>query len=162
MAGCNLFKEVSMRNPARFLLAAAALLALGGCFTRESANVYNKSEARREHTVRLATVDAVRKVAIEGSRTGIGMGAGGAAGGISGSGVGAGTGSATAAVLGAVAGGVAGGLIEERITRKDALEVTVRFDNGEMRAIVQEADVELKPGQRVRLVTAGGVTRVTP
>jgi len=38
----------------------------------------------------------------------------------------------------------------------------VRLDSGEMRAIVQEADVELKPGQRVRLLTSGGVTRVTP
>lgn len=150
-----------MRIPAKFLLAAA-VLALGGCFTRESANVYNKSEARREHAVRHATVDAVRKVSIEGSRTGIGAGAGGAVGGISGSGVGDGKGAAVAAVLGAVIGGAAGDRIEERVTRKDALEVTVRFDNGDVRAIVQEADVELKPGQRVRLVTAGGVTRVTP
>jgi outer membrane lipoprotein SlyB len=38
----------------------------------------------------------------------------------------------------------------------------VRLDNGELRAIVQEADVPLQPGQRVRLLTSGGVTRVTP
>ena len=144
------------------ILSAALALLLSGCFSRESANVYNKSEAGREQTVRMATVDSVRKVTLEGSRSGIGAGAGGAVGGISGSAVGQGKGSSVAAVLGAVAGGVVGGIAEEKVTRKDALEITVRLDNGDMRAIVQEADVDLKPGQRVRLLTTGGVTRVTP
>ena len=44
----------------------------------------------------------------------------------------------------------------------DALEITVRLDSGEMRAIVQEADQQFVPGQRVRLLSSGGVTRVTP
>jgi outer membrane lipoprotein SlyB len=144
------------------ILAAAAALLLSGCFSRESANVYNKNEAGREQTVRMATVDSVRKVTLEGSRSGIGAGAGGAVGGISGSAVGQGKGSSVAAVLGAVAGGVVGGIAEEKVTRKEALEITVRLDNGELRAIVQEADVPLQPGQRVRLLTTGGVTRVTP
>ena len=30
------------------------------------------------------------------------------------------------------------------------------------RAIVQEADLQFTPGQRVRLLSSGGVTRVTP
>jgi outer membrane lipoprotein SlyB len=144
------------------ILSAALAVLLAGCFSRESANVYNKGEAGREQTVRMATVDSVRKVTLEGSRSGIGAGAGGAVGGISGSAVGQGKGSSVAAVLGAVAGGVVGGIAEEKVTRKDALEITVRLDNGDMRAIVQEADVDLKPGQRVRLLTTGGVTRVTP
>jgi outer membrane lipoprotein SlyB len=144
------------------LLAATTAILLTGCFSRESANVYNKGEAGREQTVRMATVDSIRKVTLEGSRSGIGMGAGGAVGGISGSTVGQGKGSSLAAVLGGVVGGVAGSAIEEKVTRKDALEITVRLDNGELRAIVQEADVPLQPGQRVRLLTSGGVTRVTP
>jgi outer membrane lipoprotein SlyB len=36
------------------------------------------------------------------------------------------------------------------------------MDSGEYRAIVQEADQQFQPGQRVRLLTSGGVTRVTP
>lgn len=152
-----------MTTPVKtLLLAAAAAILLSGCFSRESADVYNKGEAGREQTVRMATVDSIRKVTLEGSRSGIGMGAGGAVGGISGSTVGQGKGSSVAAVLGGVVGGVAGSAIEERVTRKDALEITVRLDNGELRAIVQEADVPLQPGQRVRLLTSGGVTRVTP
>ena len=143
------------------ILATALALALSGCFSRESADVYGRHEAGREQTVRMATVDSVRKVLLEGSRSGIGAASGGAVGGISGSTVGQGKGSSVAGVLGAV-GGVAGSVLEEKVTRKDAFEITVRLDSGEMRAIVQEADVEIKPGQRVRLLTSGGVTRVTP
>jgi len=141
-------------------LALAALLA--GCITHESGNVYSKHEAGREQTVRMATVDSVRPVQLEGSQSGIGAGAGGAVGGITGSQVGHGAGSSVAAVLGAVAGGVAGNVIENKATSKNALEITVKLDSGEMRAIVQEADQQFAPGQRVRLLSSGGVTRVTP
>jgi outer membrane lipoprotein SlyB len=146
----------------KLLFVAAVSAALAGCATHESANVYDKHEAGREQTVRYATVDSVRKVVLDGSQSGFGAAAGGAVGGIAGSGVGHGNGSAVAAVLGAVAGGVVGNLAEHKATTKDALEVTVKLDSGEMRAIVQEADVDLKPGQRVRLLSSGGVTRVTP
>jgi outer membrane lipoprotein SlyB len=146
------------------ILVAALLSAatLAGCATHESANVYDKYEAGREQTVRMATVDSVRKVVLDGSQSGLGGVAGGAVGGIAGSGVGHGNGSALAAVLGAVAGGVAGNMLEHKATTKDALEITVKLDSGEMRAIVQEADVKLEPGQRVRLLSSGGVTRVAP
>jgi len=83
-------------------------------------------------------------------------------GGIGGAQVGHGAGSSVAAVLGGVAGGVAGNALENKATEKDALEITVRLDSGEMRAIVQEADLQFTPGQRVRLLSSGGVTRVTP
>ena len=146
----------------RLVCAAALAAAAGGCITHESANVYGKHEAGREQTVRMATVDSIRNVKIEGSQSGAGAAAGGALGGIAGSQVGHGAGSSMAAVLGAVAGGVAGNVAESKATTKDAVEITVRMDSGEYRAIVQEADQELKPGQRVRLLTSGGVTRVTP
>ena len=144
------------------LILVAALATLAGCATHESANVYGKHEAGREQTVRFATVDSVRKVTIQGSQSGIGAGAGGVVGGVAGSAVGHGKGSTIATVLGGVAGGVAGNAIEEKATSKDALEITVKLDSGELRAIVQEADVPLQPGQRVRLITSGGITRVTP
>ena len=143
------------------ILLAALAAAMAGCATRESANVYGKHEAGREQTVRMATVDSVRQITIEGSRSGVGAAAGGVTGGIVGSGVGHNRGAAVAGVLGAVGGGVAGQAIEERVTRKDGFEITVRLDSGELRAIVQEADEAFKPGDRVRLLTSGGVTRVT-
>lgn len=144
------------------ILAVALAGLLAGCITHESANVYDKHEAGREQTVRMATVDSVRKVTLAGSQSGIGGGAGGAIGGIAGSQAGHGAGSSAAAVLGAVAGGVAGNALENKATQHEALEITVRLDSGEMRAIVQEADVQFTPGQRVRLLSSGGVTRVTP
>ena len=144
------------------ILSVALAAALAGCITHESGNVYGKHEAGREQTVRMATVDSVRKVTLEGSQSGVGAAAGGAVGGIAGSQVGHGAGSSVAAVLGGVAGGVAGNVLEHNATSKDALEITVRLDSGEMRAIVQEADQQFMPGQRVRLLSSGGVTRVTP
>jgi outer membrane lipoprotein SlyB len=144
------------------LLTVALAAALAGCITHESGNVYSKHEAGREQTVRMATVDSVRKVTLEGSQSGVGAAAGGAVGGITGSQVGHGAGSSVAAVLAGVAGGVAGNALEHKATSKDALEITVRLDSGEMRAIVQEADQQFAPGQRVRLLSSGGVTRVTP
>ena len=151
-----------MMQPPLTAVLAGALIALSGCMTHESANVYDKHEAGREQTVRMATVEQVRKVQIAGSQSGVGAAAGGAVGGIAGSGVGEGRGSSAAAVLGAVAGGVAGNVLENKATTKDAYEITVRLDSGELRAIVQEADVAFLPGQRVRLLSSGGVTRVTP
>jgi outer membrane lipoprotein SlyB len=144
------------------IFAVALAAALAGCITHESANVYGKHEAGREQTVRMATVDSVRKVTLEGSQSGVGAAAGGAVGGISGSQVGHGAGSSVAAVIGAVAGGAAGNALESKATSHDALEITVKLDSGEMRAIVQEADQQFSPGQRVRLLSSGGVTRVTP
>ena len=144
------------------LLTIALAAALAGCITHESGNVYSKHEAGREQTVRMATVDSVRKVTLEGSQSGVGAAAGGAVGGIAGSQVGHGAGSSVAAVLAGVAGSVAGNALEHKGTSKDALEITVRLDSGEMRAIVQEADQQFAPGQRVRLLSSGGVTRVTP
>ena len=146
----------------KLLLVAAAAVVLAGCATRESANVYKAGEAQREQTVRFGTVESVRQVQIQGQRSQVGGLAGGVVGGIAGSTVGHGRGSAVGAVLGGVAGGVAGNAIEEGVLRKNGVEITVKLDNGDLRAIVQEADVELKPGQRVRLVSTGGVTRVTP
>ena len=145
------------------LAMAAVSAALAGCATSKSGDVYSRGEAQREQTVRLATIESVRPVTIEGTRSGIGAAAGGVAGGVAGSGVGHGRGSAVAGVLGAVGGGIAGQAAEEGLTRKNGVEITVRLESGELRAIVQEeTENKFAAGQKVRLLTAGGVTRVSP
>jgi outer membrane lipoprotein SlyB len=144
------------------LAALTALVLLAGCASSNRGDVYSRGEARKEQTVRLATVESVRPVQIEGTRTPIGTVAGGAIGGIAGSGVGHGRGSSAAAVLGAVGGGLAGAAIEEGVTRKQGVEITVRLENGELRAIVQEETDKFVAGQKVRLLSSGGVTRVSP
>lgn len=145
----------------KVVTAVLAAVLLAGCASSNSGSVYSRGETRREATVRTGVVESVRSVMIEGTKTPIGTIAGGAVGGIAGSTIGSGRGSAVAAVLGAVAGGLAGSAVEEGATRKEGVEITVRLDNGEMRAIVQEADEQFKPGERVRLLSQSGVTRVS-
>lgn len=134
---------------------------LAACASSNSGSVYSRDEARKTQTVRMGVVESVRQVRIEGTKSPVGTIAGGAVGGIAGSSVGGGRGSAVAAVIGAVVGGLAGSAAEEGLTRKDGLEITVKLDNGSLLAVVQEADVAFNPGERVRLVESGGVTRVT-
>jgi hypothetical protein len=40
----------------------------------------------------------------------------------------------------------------EQIAQRRGLEITVRLENGEMRAITQDADEVFRPGDRVRLL----------
>jgi outer membrane lipoprotein SlyB len=109
----------------------------------------------------MGMVESVRNVKIEGTKSPVGTGAGAVIGGIAGSNVGAGKGSTVATILGAVAGGVAGSAIEEGVMSKDGLEITVKLDNGRMIAVTQEADEQFRVGERVRVLSGGGVTRVT-
>lgn len=148
-------------NTTRIVVAAVAAVTLAGCASSKSGSVYSREDARQEQTVRMGVVESVRSVTIEGTKTPIGTIAGGAIGGIGGSAIGSGRGSAVAAVAGAVAGGLLGAAAEEGLTRQEGVEITVRLDNGELRAIVQTADEPFKPGERVRLLSVNGQTRVS-
>jgi len=147
------------------ILVASAIalpLALTGCYTPSSSGaVYTSGQTGREQTVRMGVVESVRQVTIEGTRGEVGTLAGGAVGAIAGSDAGRGKGSSVGSILCAVAGGAVGSAIERGVTKQKGVEITVRLDNGELRAIAQEADEEFRPGERVRLVTGGGKTRVT-
>jgi outer membrane lipoprotein SlyB len=144
------------------VVSAAAAVLFSGCVSQKTGDAYTRDEALREQSVRRATVESVRPVKIEGTRSGVGAVAGGAVGGIAGSTVGTGKTSSVAAVAGALGGGLAGQALEEGVTRKNGVEITVRLDNGEMRAIVQDDTDRFIAGQKVRLLTQNGVTRVSP
>ena len=144
------------------VIAATGAVTLAGCATDSSSgSVYSTSQSRREATVRMGVVESVRQVTIEGSKGPVGAIAGGAVGGVAGSNVGGGKGSTIGSILGAVAGGIAGQAIEQKVTNKAGLEITVRLESGELRAITQDADEAFKPGERVRLLSSNGVTRVS-
>jgi outer membrane lipoprotein SlyB len=144
------------------IVSAVAAVVLAGCVSQKTGDVYTRDEALREQSVRRATVESVRPVKIEGTRSGVGAVAGGAVGGVAGSTVGTGKTSSVAAVAGALGGGLAGQALEEGVTRKNGVEITVRLDNGEMRAVVQDDKDRFVAGQKVRLLTQNGVTRVSP
>lgn len=154
-----------MRKPALITaLFATAALVLGGCTSSLTGDSYSRDEARTVQNVRLGTIESLRPVKIEGTKTPIGAGAGAVVGGVAGSGVGGGRGSAVAAVVGAVAGGLLGAMTEEGITRTQGVEITVREDDGSMRAYVQavEPNQVFRVGQRVRILTVNGTSRVSP
>lgn len=148
------------------LIASVSLsgLVLGGCASSLTGDTYSRGEARTVQLVRMGTIESLRPVQIEGTKTPIGSGAGAVVGGIAGSGVGGGRGSAVAAVIGAVAGGMLGAAAEEGITRTQGVEITVREDDGGMRAYVQavEPNQTFRVGQRVRILTVDGTSRVAP
>ena len=142
-------------------LLAASVAVLGGCASSMSGGAYSREQARQVQEVKMGVVESVRQVRIEGTKSPVGTGAGAVVGGIAGSNVGGGKGSTIGAILGAVAGGVAGSALEEGVMREDGLEITVKLDNGHMIAVTQEADEQFKVGERVRVLSGGGVTRVT-
>ena len=81
---------------------------------------------------------------------------------MAGSRIGGGTGAIVTGIIGGIAGAVAGNAIENGVAMRDGLEITVRLDNGDIRAITQSATGEIfQAGDRVRLLSSGGVTRVT-
>jgi len=145
------------------LVAALAMSAavLGGCASSMSCGAYSREQARQVQEVQMGVVESVRHVKIEGTQSPVGAGAGAVIGGIAGSNVGQGKGSDIGTILGAVAGGVAGSMIEEGVTGKDGLEITVKLENGRLIAVTQEADEQFRVGERVRVLTGGGVTRVS-
>lgn len=141
---------------------AATVATLAGCAVQpNSANVYKARQAQNEQSVRMGTVESVRQVTIDKGESGTGVLAGAALGGVAGSAVGGGKGAIAASILGAVAGGIAGQSIEANSANKPGFEITVRLDNGDLRAIVQDADEQFRPGERVRLLSDGRTTRVT-
>jgi outer membrane lipoprotein SlyB len=111
--------------------------------------------------VRTGVVTDVRIVNIEGSKSPIGTGAGAIVGGVAGSTLGGGRGNIVGAVVGAVAGGLAGSAIQESATRQRGLEITVRLDSGRTIAVTQGADQDIRVGDRVRVLSGDGTTRVT-
>lgn len=150
-----------MATPFRILTLLCLAAFLGACASSNSGGAYTRGQTRQVQTVKMGTVESVRLVKIEGTGSPVGTGAGAVIGGVAGNSMGGGRGRAITTVLGAVVGGVAGAAAEEGITRKDGFEITVQLDKGDMIAIVQEADEEFQPGDRVRVLEGGDVTRVT-
>ncbi|KTB57866.1 glycine zipper 2TM domain-containing protein [Pseudomonas syringae] len=153
-----------MRKSALLVASFTALaLTLGGCASNLTGDSYSRDEARTVQTVRMGTIESLRPVKIEGTKTPIGGVAGAVVGGVGGSAIGGGRGSVVAAVIGAVAGGLLGSATEEGLTRTQGVEITVREDDGSMRAYVQQVQENeiFRVGERVRIMSVNGTSRVT-
>lgn len=151
-----------MKTPlvASALVLSAALLQ--GCAYRSHAeNVYADTETQRAHSITMATVTAVRVVTIERAPTGTGGAAGANVGMALGSFAAKGQGSFVGSVLASVAGDLAGQAIESRVARLPGLEISLRLDGGQQISLVQAADEPFRKGDRVRVLSAEGKSRVT-
>jgi outer membrane lipoprotein SlyB len=141
--------------------AAVCVLLLGGCAYPQGSYDYRGYQVMGEQTVRFGVVDSVRPVRINPGETGVGTAGGAVLGGLAGSQVGGGSGHVAGAVGGAILGGILGSNIERSANERQGVEVTVLLDNGKYISVVQEADEYFRPGDRVRVLSGRGTTRVT-
>lgn len=153
------------RRPGRVVAGAfaAMTLALAGCAGSYGANEVSTTGVREAATVRSGTVTAVREVRIRPDRSVIGAATGAVLGGLAGSELGGGDKAETAgAIGGAVLGGVAGSEAGKAINTRQGYAYTVRFDSGEVKEIVQGADVYIAPGNPVNVTFRTDGVVVTP
>lgn len=112
--------------------------------------------------VRTGEVTAVHEVTVNSVQgPGVGAVVGAVLGGLIGNSVGGGDGRTLATVGGAIAGGIAGHQIEEAKSRKTVTQLTVRFQNGEVRVYHVEPGEAFRVGDQVKLVSHKGEARIT-
>lgn len=146
----------------KLIVVLATVAALAGCaLPSDSGSSYKSSQARGEQTVRMGVVESVRKVSIDKGASGIGTLAGAGLGALGGAALGGGRGSIATGIVGALAGGVVGNRAEAALSTKGGLEITVKLDNGTLTAVTQDDDEVFNVGERVRLLSGSGITRVT-
>lgn len=143
-------------------LIATTLLGVAGCAAPPRGGAdYTGYQTRTEQSVRFGVVESIRGVRINATETGVGTTSGAILGGIAGSTIGHGRGSAAGAVAGAVVGGIIGSAVEKDANDRPGIEITVMLDGGRYIAVVQEADEDFRVGDRVRILSGSGTTRVT-
>ncbi len=148
----------------KFYLFLAAVLLLTGCASNLTGDNYSASEAKRIQTVQYGVVVDQRPVVIDGRQNGVlGTAAGGVLGGVIASNVGGGKGKDIATGIGAVIGGILGQQVEERATRKQGQEITIRLDSGETISVVQQVSQAnfFANNDRVKLLQQGDSVRVS-
>lgn len=149
-----------MRADLLFPLTLMTIVLLAGCASTPPEQPVMSTQGTT--LVQTAQVTNVRDITIRGGRpSGLGSFAGAILGGIAGSRIGSGNGSAAAGVGGALVGGMTGQRIEESGMSRRSTELTLRFDNGELRTYQVEHDEIYRAGDTVKVTTSGGITRVT-
>ena len=102
--------------------------------------------------IETAVIVGMREVGVgSGGSSGAGAVVGALIGGVVGHQVGKGTGRDLATIGGAIAGGVIGNEMERGSSPKHKLELTVRMQNGEQRALLVEPNNYYRIGDRVRV-----------
>jgi outer membrane lipoprotein SlyB len=143
------------------LVATTAIL--GGCAS-PSQPYYGSNDGYRDGyntTYRdsaaagYGTIESIQVTNAEARTSGAGAIVGGLVGALAGNQVGSGGGRTAATVAGGVAGAAIGNNVErnrEMNGGQQMYQVNIRLDNGEYRTVVQDSVVDLRVGNRVRIV----------
>ena len=143
----------------RAMLAASALAMTGGCATYAPQD-YSYREARSIESVSYGTVESARPARLNEDHAPVGTIAGAGIGGLLGSTLGHGAGRGVTTILGAVGGGLAGNAIERSGSAQNGEEIVIRLDTGATIAVVQGGVQDFERGQRVRVLSGRGGSRV--
>jgi outer membrane lipoprotein SlyB len=139
------------------ITAASAIIASGILLTACASQPTTGqmiSSTQGSTVVRRAQVTDVRDVTVQGNRSsGLGSFAGAILGGVAGSMIGSGNGRTAAGIGGALAGGMAGQHAEQASDIAHRVEVTVRFDNGDVRSYPVEPGEAFRIGDMVTVST---------
>ena len=146
------------------IICALPLLSLTGCTPKVGGSDYTSTSAQQVYAVEFGYVHSARTVLINDSNTNTAIGAvgGGVIGGIIGNMFGRGHGNTLATMGGAMLGAAMGGAAGQGVGNQQGVEVTVTLDSGKTIVVVQGADMQFYTGQRVRVTTGAGSTRVSP
>jgi outer membrane lipoprotein SlyB len=149
-----------MRSDAQASMTLLAASLACGCATSSSPPPISSTQGTT--LLRIGQVTNIRDVTVRGGSTsGVGSFVGAALGAVAGSQIGSGYGSAAAAVGGALAGGIVGQHFEHSSLGSRTTELSVRFDNGDVRNYQIEPGESFRVGDTVRVITNAGVTRIT-
>ena len=134
---------------------------LMACQTSNTNTTYNRSSIGHRGPTYIGKIIAMNDVNVEGT-SGVGTVAGAVAGGAAGSMLGGNTAiNVIGAVGGAVLGGVVGGATEKAISDGTAIEFLVELKyNGQVVAIVQSNELNLRVGDQVVVVEIDGENRI--
>lgn len=158
-------KVSSLLNGKLIIVAMVmVVISMSGCSSNLSGRSYSRAEARKVQKVRVGEILSLRLVAIEGKSSAVGELGGAVIGGVAASNIGKGRGKFIATVVGAILGGIAGKSIEKNATSAQGVEITIKLDNGQTVAIVQEIEKEdtFAVGDRVKILSSGSNARVAP
>ena len=150
---------MKFRNNSALALMLLAAMLVCGCASQGGQD-YTRNQERSAMQIQRGVITDVRVVQISEDSSMLGPTAGGVAGGFLGSLLGGGKGRVLGAVGGAAAGALGGAAVEKAVRDKEAYQITVKLDNGNEIAVVQDQDIYFQTGDRVRVLTGGGGTRV--
>jgi outer membrane lipoprotein SlyB len=152
---------LSMNTKLPLFVVFGAVVLAAGCTFPSSTSVYDRNAAGRSMSIDTGDVIAVRSVQVSGRSTVVGTGGGALMGSAAASG-GGGVGGAVVQAAGAIGGAVMGEAVEEKVTRKNAQEITIKLNNGGTIAVVQPVSQEgsFAVGEHVQVMQGGAGTTV--